>query len=51
MMIADTAFYSNANYHTIGGTALKLDYQRMSQVVEGVYAALVDHTHCGDFLR
>jgi peptidase M28-like protein len=42
VMITDTAFYRNANYHTIRDTAEKLDYRRMSQVVEGVYAAVVN---------
>jgi Peptidase family M28 len=45
VMITDTAFYRNANYHTSGDTAERLDYRRMAQVVEGVYAAVVDVTH------
>jgi Zn-dependent M28 family amino/carboxypeptidase len=45
MMITDTAFYRNANYHTSGDTAERLDYRRMGQVVEGVYAAVIDLTH------
>jgi hypothetical protein len=45
VMITDTAFYRNANYHTIGDTAERLDYRRMGQVVEGVYAAVVDVAH------
>jgi hypothetical protein len=44
VMITDTAFYRNANYHTIRDTAEKLDYRRMSQVVEGVYAAVINQT-------
>jgi Zn-dependent M28 family amino/carboxypeptidase len=44
VMITDTAFYRNANYHTIGDTAENLDYQRMGQVVEGVYAAVINKT-------
>jgi Peptidase family M28 len=44
VMITDTAFYRNANYHTIGDTAERLDYRRMGQVVEGVYAAVADMT-------
>jgi peptidase M28-like protein len=42
VMITDTAFYRNANYHTIADTPEKLDYRRMSQVVEGVYAAVIN---------
>jgi hypothetical protein len=44
VMITDTAFYRNANYHTIGDTAEKLDYRRMSQVVAGMYAAVINQT-------
>ena len=40
VMITDTAFYRNPNYHTAADTAEKLDYERMAQVVEGVHAAV-----------
>ena len=42
VMITDTAFYRNRNYHTGRDTAEKLDYKRMALVVEGIYAAVVD---------
>lgn len=42
VMITDTAFYRNRDYHTAQDTAEKLDYKRMAMVVEGVYAAVVD---------
>ena len=42
LMITDTAFYRNGNYHTSEDTAEKLDYKRMEMVVEGVYAAVVE---------
>ena len=42
VMITDTAFYRNTNYHTAQDTEEKLDYKRMAMVVEGVYAAVVD---------
>jgi Zn-dependent M28 family amino/carboxypeptidase len=42
VMITDTAFYRNRNYHTGQDTAEKLDYKRMAMVVEGVYAAVTD---------
>jgi len=42
VMITDTAFYRNRNYHTINDTAEKLDYKRMAMVVEGVYAAVAE---------
>jgi Zn-dependent M28 family amino/carboxypeptidase len=40
VMITDTAFYRNPHYHTGADTADTLDYQRMAQVVAGVYAAV-----------
>lgn len=42
VMITDTAFYRNRNYHTAQDTAEKLDYKRMAMVVEGVYAAVME---------
>ena len=42
VMITDTAFYRNPNYHTARDTAGTLDYRRMAMVVEGVYAAALD---------
>jgi hypothetical protein len=40
VMITDTAFFRNSNYHQVTDTAETLDYQRMADVVTGVYAAL-----------
>lgn len=42
VMITDTAFYRNPNYHTIDDTPETLDYQRMAWVVGGVHAAVLD---------
>ena len=42
LMITDTAFYRNRNYHTAEDTEEKLDYKRMAMVVEGVYAAVIE---------
>ncbi|HEX7723415.1 MAG TPA: M28 family peptidase [Pyrinomonadaceae bacterium] len=42
LMITDTAFYRNHNYHTANDTAEKLDYRRMAMVVAGVYGAVID---------
>ena len=42
VMITDTAFFRNRNYHTAQDTEEKLDYKRMAMVVEGVYAAVTD---------
>jgi len=41
VMITDTAFYRNKNYHTVQDTPDTLDYQRMAMVVQGVYAAVL----------
>lgn len=43
LMVTDTAFYRNANYHEAGDTYDKLDYQRMAKVVQAVYAITQDH--------
>ena len=42
LMITDTAFLRNGNYHQVTDTPDSLDYTRMAQVVEGVYRALVE---------
>jgi len=41
LMITDTAFYRNANYHEATDTPETLDYARMAAVVEGVHAAVL----------
>jgi Zn-dependent M28 family amino/carboxypeptidase len=41
VMISDSAFYRNKAYHTAGDTLDRLDYNRMSQVVQGVHAAIL----------
>jgi Zn-dependent M28 family amino/carboxypeptidase len=41
VMITDTAFYRNPNYHTARDTHETLDYERMAMVVRGVYAAIM----------
>lgn len=41
VMITDTAFYRNKNYHTVYDTPEKLDYRRMAMVVEGTHAAVL----------
>jgi Zn-dependent M28 family amino/carboxypeptidase len=40
VMITDTAFYRNPNYHELTDTWDTLDYDRMAMVVQGVYAAV-----------
>jgi hypothetical protein len=40
VMVTDTAFFRNPNYHTPGDTPDTLDYGRMAMVVQGVYQAV-----------
>ncbi|MFN0124406.1 MAG: M28 family peptidase [Blastocatellia bacterium] len=40
VMVTDTSFYRNKNYHTPQDTADKLDYNRMAGVVQAVFAAV-----------
>ncbi len=42
VMITDTSFFRNINYHSEHDTPEKLDYERMSMVVVGVYEAVID---------
>jgi hypothetical protein len=41
-MITDTAFYRNPHYHSAADLPETLDYARMAQVVQQVYAAVLD---------
>ena len=40
VMVTDTAFYRNKQYHKAGDTWDKLDYIRMAKVVQGIFAAI-----------
>lgn len=40
VMVTDTAFYRNPNYHGIGDTASTLDYERLTEVVIGLKASI-----------
>lgn len=40
-MVTDTAFMRNPNYHAVTDTAETLDYERMADVVDGVYSVVV----------
>lgn len=40
VMVTDTAFMRNQNYHLAGDTYDKLNYQRMAKVVQGAYAVV-----------
>jgi Zn-dependent M28 family amino/carboxypeptidase len=42
VMVTDSAFYRNPNYHTAADRPDTLDYSRMARVVEGVARAVVD---------
>ena len=41
VMVTDTAFYRNPNYHTVKDTAETLDYERMAKVVDAVTGAIL----------
>lgn len=41
VMVTDTAFYRNHNYHEPSDTADTLDYEKMAAVVDGLYAYLL----------
>ncbi|MDX5347512.1 MAG: M28 family peptidase [Hymenobacteraceae bacterium] len=41
LMITDTAFYRNKNYHKLTDTLATLDFNRMAKVVDGVYLAIM----------
>jgi len=40
LMVTDTAFYRNPNYHTIGDVPETLDYERIAKVVSGIKSAI-----------
>jgi Zn-dependent M28 family amino/carboxypeptidase len=42
IMVTDTAFYRNPNYHGPGDTPDTLDYRRMAEVVKGLKRAVED---------
>lgn len=42
LMITDTAFYRNPNYHSSKDRPETLDYKRMTQVVQGLYYAAMN---------
>jgi hypothetical protein len=45
LMITDTAFYRNKAYHTENDTWDRLDYERMSEVVKGVFNAVLEFSN------
>ncbi|WP_020558428.1 M28 family peptidase [Thiofilum flexile] len=48
LMITDTAFYRNLNYHSKADTWDKLDYVRMADVLRGVMAVIVERAGQND---
>jgi Zn-dependent M28 family amino/carboxypeptidase len=42
LMITDSAFYRNHNYHKVTDTPDTLDYVRMAEVVKGTYNAILE---------
>ena len=45
LMITDTSFYRNHNYHKKTDTLATLDIKRMAQVVDGLYQAVLTFTN------
>jgi hypothetical protein len=43
VMMTDTAFMRNPNYHTLQDTPETLNYEKMAEVVRGLYAAILDY--------
>ncbi len=44
-MITDTAFLRNKAYHKAQDTYERLDYEKMSRVVNGVYSVIFSFDH------
>ncbi len=42
VMITDTAFYRNPNYHQITDTIETLNFDKMAEVVKGVFGVIID---------
>lgn len=42
IMVTDTAYYRNANYHTVSDTPDTLDYKSMAEVVDGLSKVIED---------
>ena len=42
LMITDTSFYRNFNYHEAGDTVNRLDISRMSKVIDSVYQTILN---------
>jgi len=42
VMITDTSFYRNFNYHTTNDTIEKMDFKKMKEVVKGIYSVVID---------
>ena len=47
VMVTDTAFHRNTDYHTEDDTADRLDYNRMAKVVQGAFAAVTTLAKAG----
>lgn len=46
VMVTDTAFYRNPQYHGIGDTPETLDYERMAKVVSGLKSSIEELAVC-----
>jgi Zn-dependent M28 family amino/carboxypeptidase len=43
LMVTDTAFFRNPNYHQAGDVASTLDYERMAKVIQGIFGAIQNY--------
>jgi Zn-dependent M28 family amino/carboxypeptidase len=48
LMVNDTSYFRNRNYHTAGDTADTLDFVRMADVVDGVSRAVITMASAGE---
>ncbi len=42
VMITDTSFFRNPNYHSLSDTIETLNFQKMAEVVKGVFGAIIE---------
>jgi hypothetical protein len=42
VMVTDTSFFRNRHYHQLSDTIDTLDFDRMAEVVKGLYYALLE---------
>jgi len=43
VMVTDSSFYRNPNYHLESDTFEKLNFEKMSEVIKGLYFAIINY--------